>query len=120
MDDKMSGYQGLREINAAYLHPALELECNPYSGVTSDTAKRIAHDVTNYSYYVDRSPFDSMDVYNTIQPNWHFYNLPDLDEPCWFVTACGFEPLALRSTMVVVITISNGRAVYFGSANDEG
>ena len=105
---------------SAYFQPSLELECNPYRGITLDAAKQIAHDFTNYVYAVGSSPFDSMGVYDAIQPRWFLYNLPDLEEPCWFVTVAGYEPPALRSTMVVVISRSTGRVIYGGSACDEG
>ncbi len=107
-------------MRAAYFQPSLELECNPYRGITRDAAKQIAHDFTNYVYAAGRSPLESMGVYDAIQPRWILYNLPDLEEPCWFVAVVGYAPFMLRSTMVVVISRSTGRVIYGGSACDEG
>ena len=77
-------------------------------------------DRDNYVYAAGRSPLESMGVYDAIQPRWILYNLPHLEEPCWFVTVGGYEPPALRSTMVVVVSRLTGRVIYGGSACDEG
>lgn len=60
------------------------------------------------------------EVHDRLNPNWSFYNYPDITEPCWFVVLLQPEPIALRSCTVMVISRKTGQVLYCGSANDEG